>query len=184
MPDKPSKPFSKRHGYSGQPREISIREDAPENLRHFVLETASELGVGTHTMRSEMCSMLHLRPDPNNWSEGNVWSEVQDLMYSCDWFRVYDFAERMHHRLQNKDGGGSEASRHAAEFQVALNDFFIEQGIGWQMVDGEIVSRGTEAFEATVQEAVRTLDTASRTTSRDEIHEALADLSRRPKPDL
>ena len=25
--------FSKRHGYKGQPKEISIREEAPENLR-------------------------------------------------------------------------------------------------------------------------------------------------------
>ena len=72
----------------------------------------------------------------------------------------------------------------AAEFQQALNDFFTEEGIGWKMADGEIVSRGTEAFEAAVQKASEALENSGRRTARDEIHEALADLSRRPKPDL
>ena len=52
------------------------------------------------------------------------------------------------------------------------------------MADGEIVSRGTEAFEAAVQKASEALENSGRRTARDEIHEALADLSRRPKPDL
>jgi hypothetical protein len=42
-------PFSRRHGYSGQAQEITIREDAPESLRAFVLSRAEHLG---------------LRPDP------------------------------------------------------------------------------------------------------------------------
>jgi hypothetical protein len=34
--DSPKKPFSKRYGYRSQPKEITIWEDAPENLHHFV----------------------------------------------------------------------------------------------------------------------------------------------------
>ena len=125
------------------------------------------------------CADLHVRPDPNNWSEyPNVWGEVEGLIYGCDWFRIYDFIERVYYRFQKRD------KKLAADFEQALNDFFIEQGIGWHMADGEIVTRGTEAFEATVNVAVESLDAAGCNTARDEIHEALADLSRRPKPDL
>lgn len=45
MPGSPSNPFSKRYGYSGQAREITIREDAPESLRCFVFDTARKLGL-------------------------------------------------------------------------------------------------------------------------------------------
>ena len=185
MIKKPRKPFSRRHGYSGQPREITIREDAPENLRHFVLDTAVELGLGPYALRDDACAVLHVRPDPGNWSAyPNVWDEVQGLIYDCEWFRVYDFIERVHQRLEKLREDNPSKSGLAAEFQQALNDFFTEEGIGWKIADGEIVSRGTEAFEAAVQKASEALENSGRRTARDEIHEALADLSRRPKPDL
>jgi hypothetical protein len=52
------------------------------------------------------------------------------------------------------------------------------------MVDGQIVTRGTETFESSVHGAVNALQAAGRLTARDEIHEALIDLSRRPEADL
>jgi hypothetical protein len=33
----PSQPFSKRHGYIGQTKEITIRDDAPKDLRFVFL---------------------------------------------------------------------------------------------------------------------------------------------------
>jgi hypothetical protein len=181
MADK-KKSFSRRHGYTAPTREITIREDVPENLRHFVLTTAGESGLGPHALREEACAVLRVRPDSNNWSDSNVWSEVQDLIYGCEWFRVYDFIERIYSRI-DKQNAMAEVNP-ADTFQEAINDFFLEEGIGWQMVNGEIVSRGTESFEAAVHQAVDTLDAAGRSTARDEIHEALADLSRRPQADL
>jgi len=69
------KPFSKRRGYAGQPREITVREDAPEALRHFVLDTAIQMGLGPQALRDIACSLLHVRPDPFNWSAyPNVWN--------------------------------------------------------------------------------------------------------------
>jgi hypothetical protein len=44
--DSPKKPFSKRFGYHSPPKEITVWEDAPENLRHFVLDTAVEMRFG------------------------------------------------------------------------------------------------------------------------------------------
>src|SRR6266446_5217153 len=159
MRDTPRKPFSKRHGYSSQPREITIREDAPESLRYFTLETVIQLGFGPHALREDACAVLHVRPEPGNWSAyPNVWEEVQRLIYECDWFRVYDFIERLYVRFLEADEELAKEKRYAPEFQSALNDFFVEQGIGWQLTAaGEIVTRGTETFEATLRGAVETL---------------------------
>jgi hypothetical protein len=186
--DSPKKPFSKRYGYKAQPKEIAVWEDAPESLRHFVLDTAVEMGYGPHSLRDAVCSVLHTRPDPGNWSEyPNVWGEVEGLVYGCDWFKFYDFVEKVYQGVSKRwpnDGYYSKEAQRAKHFQDALNEFFIDEGIGWQMIEGEIVTRGTETFESNVHGAVAVLEAAGRTTARDEIHEALIDLSRRPEADL
>jgi AbiJ N-terminal domain 4 len=181
--DSPKKPFSKRYGYRSQPKEITVWEDAPENLRHFVLEAAGTVGYGPSDVRNLICSVLHRRPDPNNWSEyPNVWGEAQELAYGCEWFKFYDFVEEICRSLANSTA--ENAQERSAQFQDALNEFFVDEGIGWQMVDGEIVTRGTETFESSVHGAVEALQAAARLSARDEIHEALSDLSRRPEADL
>jgi AbiJ N-terminal domain 4 len=180
--DSPKKPFSKRHGYRSQPKEVTVWEDAPENLRHFVLETAGEMGYGPSAIRNVICSVLHVRPDPNNWSDSNVWGEAQHLVYSCDWFRFYDFVEEVYRSIGNSFA--ENAQERCTQFQNALNEFFVDEGIGWQMIDGEVVTRGTETFESNVHGAVAALEMAGRATARDEIHKALMDLSRRPEADL
>src|SRR5438067_2148099 len=94
-------PFSKRHGYTIQAKEINIREDAPENLRYFVIETARELGVTPYPLRDITCAVLRERPNPDNWSEyPNVWNEAQENIYRCDWFLVYDIIERIWKHLK------------------------------------------------------------------------------------
>jgi hypothetical protein len=173
----PQNSFSKRHGYTGQPQEISIREDAPENLRYFVLETAHELGLGPSAIRNITCAVLEQRPDPSNWSEyPNVWDEAQGHVYGCQWFQVYDIIERVWKCLK--------ARHDQPAFEEAINDFFIRNGIGWQLVNGEIVVRGTEVFEATVKTAKEALEKSGRPTAAKHIHEALQALSRRPEPNL
>ena len=169
--------FSTRHGYKAQAKEISIREDAPESLRYVLLSLSRELGLGPHSVRSAICEALQVRPNPDNNSPGYVWREAEDLVYRADWFRVYGFAEKLYRELQQQD------LKYEA-FEQALNSHFAENGIGWQMADGRIVARGTESFESNVHSAVDALDKAGRKTARDEIHEALGDLSRRPEPDL
>jgi hypothetical protein len=81
----PNQPFSKPQGYTSQPQEINLREDAPENLRYFVLETARELDWAPSSLRPIICHVLREVPDRNNWSEfPNIWDEVQGLIYGCD----------------------------------------------------------------------------------------------------
>ena len=65
-----------------------------------------------------------------------------------------------------------------------MNTFFVEEGIGWQLVNGQIMTRGTEAFESVVKDVGKALKKSGRPTAASHIHEALQDLSRRPKADL
>jgi AbiJ N-terminal domain 4 len=172
--------FSKRNRYSGAPKEITIREDAPKNMRYVVLQTAVEIGWGPSSLRRVLCGVLRVPPDEKaNWSEySNIWREVQDLMYGCEWFQVYDFIEALY------DWIGKHDEEQADQFAESLNAYFIEEGIGWQLLGGNVVTRGTEAFEAVISGATVALTSSQRPTAATHLHERLEDLSRRPQADL
>jgi hypothetical protein len=170
--------FSERHGYKGAEPEITIREDAPDDLRYAIAEIARRAGMEPRDIRDVVCGVLFVRPDPNNWSPyPNVWNEVQRLLADCEWFNVYDIAEALWRSLYPGDPKRSQ-------FQDELNRFFRERGIGWELKDPEgIVYRGSEAFTAVTKQAVQVLAATGRTTASTEIHEALTDISRKP-PDV
>jgi hypothetical protein len=133
--------FSTRNRFSGAPKQITIWEDAPESLRVVVLETARALKWGPSAQRDVVCRVLRIRPDQGNWSEyPNIWAEVQWLVYGCEWFKVYDIIEALHAGMEEHDrlGGGNASSQLAQE----LNSYFVDEGIGWQLVSGLIVSSG------------------------------------------
>jgi hypothetical protein len=69
-------------------------------------------------------------------------------------------------------------------FTKKINEFFIEEAIGWQLVGGKVVTRGPEASEYAVKTAVAALEDSGRLTAAKHIHEALDDLSRRPQADV
>lgn len=170
--------FSRRHAYPGKEAEITIREDAPQRFRAALLQVSGGIGLMPSDLRSIACRVLRILPDPNNWSEyPNVWYEVQDLILGCDWYRVYDITEAIYQFLLHRE------PEKADKFENEINEYFREAGIGWQLVSGEIQSRGPEAFESSVRTAGETLTTSYPTVSN-EIHEALRDLSRRPEPDV
>ncbi len=58
------------------------------------------LGLSADIMRFGVCGVLLKRPDPNNWSHGNVFQEVQWLVEKCPWHKVYDIAEAFFDRLE------------------------------------------------------------------------------------
>ena len=123
-------PFSKRNRYSGGAKEITIREDAPENLRYVVLQTAVDLGWAPSSLRTVICRVLRVPPDSGNWSEyPNIWGEVESLMYRCDWYKVYDIIEVMYARFARNDAENRQQD--AVQFAGAINSFFEEEGIGW-----------------------------------------------------
>ena len=62
--------FSRRFGHGPEEREITIREDAPEEVRGAILEIAEgELGVSPSRLRSVLCTVLRKLPEPSNWSD-------------------------------------------------------------------------------------------------------------------
>jgi hypothetical protein len=104
--------------------------------------------------------------------------ELEGAVAVAEWPFVYDIAEAIYEYLTRND------SANAVPFQENLNGYFRRAGIGWQMVDGIVQTRGPEAFERSTREARQALVESGRLTAAAEIYEALRDLSRRPDPDL
>lgn len=173
--------FSKRYGFSSEDEvEITVREDAPEDMRAYLVQHAYEHNFKPTTLRNLVCKALKRRPDSNNWSEyPNVNNEVTSLILECKWYKVYDIIERICAHL------GETAYREVYEsFEQELNEYFVEHGIGWKIVDGIIEYRGAEAFEVVVKAAQRVEQDAGLVTASNELHQAIADLSRMPTPDI
>ena len=175
--------FSERYGYEPQDTEITVREDAPHNLRGAVVSIAYEAGLSPQGVRAIVCSTLRERENDNNWSDDPVDGEVRDHLDSCQWYEVYGIIEAIHAALSPGLYRG-DPNLDGDLFQREINRLFRRDGIGWQLVDGEVRTRGPEDFEETVREAGEILLAAGRGTAASEIHEALSDLSRRPDPDL
>ena len=173
--------FSMRHGFGHVTNtEITVRHDAPYELRGAVVELSYLCGIQPKSLRSIICRVLLKRPNPNNWSEyPNIDEEVRNLIDDCIWYRVYDVAEAIYQRMSE-----TPFSYDPVKYQSKLNMFFIENGIGWQMIAGKVEVRGPE----TIQEAVNTtkslMNSSGLDTAQRELHEALMDLSRRPDPDI
>lgn len=166
--------FSKRHGHAPAEQEITVRDDAPEELRGIVVDIAYESGLEPHEVRSIVCRVLRRRENPENWSAyPNVDGEARDHLDACEWHEVYDIIEALY-----------AAAEKSETFEGELNEYFRKRGIGWQLVEGEIQTRGEEAFEQTVRSARVELELSERSTAARELHEALQDLSRRPHPDV
>lgn len=173
--------FSKRHGFSSvEEAEISVREGAPDGFREFLIQLSYESGLKPTKLRDIVCKVLKKMPDKSNWSEyPNVANEVYELVSECKWYKVYDFLERILGDLAERSYTDVYES-----FQEEVNDYFIETGIGWKVVDGLVEFRGTEAFEAIVKNARMTDQDFGHITAGKELHQAISDLSRRPSPDV
>lgn len=169
--------FSQRRGVSIRETEIKIRDDAPQHVREAIVQIAKEAGLRPSDLRRVICRVLRVAPSDNNWSEyPNIDYEVNELISSCEWYRVYDIVEALMEYLG--DRGGEE------DFQREINQFFRESGVGWQLIDGAVEIRGPEHFEAALDSVAAESSVAGAETAQREFHEALLDLSRRPDPDV
>lgn len=170
MPD-----FSKRHGYHRLAEaEITIREDAPHELRGVLVQFAYDAGFGPIALRPIVCKVLRARPDNDNWSEyPSIDTEVRNLLDLCAWYRVYDVIEAIAAQVPDP-----------AKFETEVNEYFVERGIGWQLEKGVLSVRGPQTFERSLVEAGGALNKAGLPTAANELREAVIDLSRRPTPDV
>lgn len=179
--------FSRRHGFEPPDAEITVRHDAPPELREVLVDIAYEAGLGPPGLRATVCRVLRVPEDRSNWSPfPNIDGEVRDHLGTCQWYEVYDIIEAIYARFVRFDEQeplGGDASRHE-RFESEINRYFRRNGIGWQLREGQIQVRGPEAFETTMTDARAELRSSGRETAENEIHQALLDLSRRPEPDL
>jgi hypothetical protein len=73
--------FSERHGFSASAAEITIRQDAPHELRGVIVDLAYDSELTPHPLRRIVCRVPQTRPDENNWSAfPNVNRELRDLL--------------------------------------------------------------------------------------------------------
>ncbi|MCA1868323.1 hypothetical protein HW571_21850 [Agrobacterium genomosp. 3] len=172
--------FSQRFGYRAPDAAITVREDAPGAVREAITMLGLAFDVGPGGMRDLICEVLLKRPDPNNWSPGNVEHEVHYLMAEAPWYKVYDIAERLYTEVARNDYSGERQQ----QFSDQLNGVFKELGVGWQLENGKLVVRGSDAFNLAVHDAVVTMKEAGTPTASNEIHEAIKDISRRPAADV
>jgi hypothetical protein len=177
--------FSERHGFEPPDAQITVRHDAPEELRGVLVDLAYESGMSPGGVRSLVCRVLRRREDPTNWSPfPNIDNEVRGYLDECEWYEVYDVVEAMHQRLASSSAWTEHREPAAPHFAKELNKYFRRRGIGWELRDGRLEARGAEEFEHTLNEALQELAQSGRSTASNEIHEAIRDLSRRPAPDV
>ncbi len=166
--------FSKRHGYAPPDKPISVRNEAPDELRSVIVDIAYESELTPRQVRSIICHVLRRRGDSDDsWSFPNIDREVRGLVDECEWYEVYDIIEALSVQVYDPEA-----------FEMKINEYMRKRGIGWQLISGEIMTRGEESFEEIVNSALDELDASGRTTARREMHEAIQDLSRRPEPDI
>lgn len=172
--------FSKRHGFQPNEKQITVRHDAPHALRGVLIDIAYDAGFSPKDLRPVVCRTLRKRSDPNNWSEyPNIDNEIHSLLDDCEWYQVYDVIEEIY-RVASQSMYGEAANK----FEEEINSYFRIEGIGWRLRAGKIEVRGEEGFESSVRNAYSVIEQSGLNTASNEMHEALTDLSRRPKPDV
>ena len=102
-------------------------------------------------------------------------------MENAKWYKVYDIAEALYRKLATN---GTWDTQPASEFERRLNDFLLENGIGWELRDGQITHRGSEAFSKSTHEVPIRLEESGFQRAANEMREALGDISRRPQRDI
>lgn len=146
-----------------------MRLDAPDELRGVVVDLAYESGLAPYSMRSLVCRVLRKRENPGNWSAfPNVDREVRDHLDSSEWYEVYDIIEATYKQLTRSPPARADCEG-AEYFEAELNKYFRRRGIGWQLSEGRVESRGSEGFEHTLAETRTELAESGRTTAANEI---------------
>lgn len=181
--------FSERFGFAPPDAEITTR-DAPDELRTSVVDVAYEAGMTPRRLRTLVCKTLFIAPDSSNWSEfPNIDEEVRRLLDDAQWHEVYDIIEAIATELPASTvflphPGAAPRQGGYVFFEDRLNRLFRKRGIGWQLSDKQIAYRGTEAVGMALRGVDELVRETGRPTAASELHQAIADLGRRPLADI
>lgn len=168
--------FTDRMGIEIPKIPIRVRYEVPEKLRLYLLQLMIKYEKHLSKIREYVCDIVKQAPDPNQWGENEYMKkEIIDILMECRWNRVYGIAEHFYQKLSNDLKG---------KFEKDLNEYFVENGIGWKLTNGIIETRGEEEFEQQIKEVVDVLGETNMPTAQNEIREAIKDLSRKPEPEI
>jgi hypothetical protein len=171
--------FSKRNNYQAISADISVRQDAPHEFRGVLTNIAKDCGLTPEPLRTLICRVLRKRKNDNNWTEyPNVDDENRELIDNCQWYKVYDIVETIYKEIKDT------SIDNAKEFETEINEYFIDNGIGWKLTKGLIEYRSSEGNEHIIEVADKALLQSEMDTARRELKEAFSDLAKRPQPDI
>ena len=181
-----AQPFHTRYGPLSSNPEITIREEAPRELRLRILALADTYGAKLSAMASRIGVLLEVNPSDLTGLRSERFSEATDRIFEtfmeCDWPLAYAAIEEIHEEISQSNPRSTRAQR-ADKFSLAVNEYFRRHGIGWQFIDGRIEHRSDEAFEDAFTSAVALAGEAGLSRAQNELREARGALSRRPDPD-
>jgi len=181
--------FSLREGYAG-PKKIEFRDTLPAQLRVPILAILKD-HVRAEFLMERVTAILDpygINPLPKYVS---VPMEDDDpdpfglkrVLLDCQWFQVYDILEDIFKQLcfHETELADAEEEPRAYPMQKRINEYFAYAGIGWQMVDGQIIARLDEPVENGINAATSELKESGRPTAAQHIIFAVRALSERPK---
>jgi hypothetical protein len=186
--------FSQRQGYV-RPRRIEFRDTLPAHLRvplfnilkdslnpRFLMERISAI-LDPYGITPLPRSKEPLRISKDEDTPDQV--ALKRVLLGCEWFHVYDILEDVFRQLKFYEDEVMDASEETRSYplQKRINEYFSYAGIGWQMVEGQIIARQDEADEIAIQAAESELKEGGRPTAAQRLHSAVRALSERPKPD-
>jgi hypothetical protein len=173
--------FSDRYDYRERSEpEITVREYAPEAIREGLIVLAQNAGMTTGGLLRIACTtLLKIQKSTGNFNY-TYEDELQEIITATKWYKVYDLCEKIYAFLVHR----TYIDARADEFESQLNFLFRENGVGWQMLDGKVLARGSEGFSQSSSAADVAMLNAGNSTAANEMREALADISRRPKADV
>jgi hypothetical protein len=166
--------FSQRHNHQSVVP-ITIRDEAPKLFREFLHNTMRHY-LGRHEYHNDGSEFVFVSIGK---VPRNSWRAARNEILNLPWYKVYDLLENFNEKVQGK------STEQAGHLRMLVNRFFDENGYAYKLSpNGRVEYRGEESFESSLRIANQVLAESSLLTARDEIHKAIEDLSRRPKPDL
>lgn len=172
----PGSSFSDRFGYHAPEPEITIREAAPPHVRDAILVAAQNACLSPSIMVNLLCDARLQRPQQYHSYDFTLEDELSTLMNDLPWNRVYDFAELFYAEIPNRNNNPTFQQK----YETQINQFFRDNGVGWEMRRGVFQARISESFTLATSSATEAMKQHRAPTAAKEIHEALLDISRRP----
>jgi hypothetical protein len=169
--------FSTKFGYTPGPLKAAL--PVPADFIHGIIQVFKDVGLRSDLVRASVAAHLRRREDTTAQRDSEIWKQVEAVLETLEWFQVFDVLQRLHHDLSAAVG-----TTVAPALANAVNEYFRDAGITFQLASGEFIVRGGDTFQYAVESAIAKCANSNRSRARNEMHEALRDMSRRPDPDV